>query len=104
MSRASQMGLFETKHPTFGPDYDPDLDHPRIQKQHERIRDFMLDGVWRTLREIEDALGYPQASISAQLRHLRKPKFGGYRMVKRRRHVQGLWEYHVSRYDEEAPS
>jgi hypothetical protein len=92
---SEQQDLFAMKHPTFGPAYDPSIDHPRIQRQHERIRDYMLRGWWKTLAEIEAALGYPQASISAQLRHLRKPKFGSYRVEKRRREGAGTWEYRV---------
>lgn len=79
-----------------GSDYDPKIDQPRLQHQHERIRDLMLDGEWRTLAEIEIYTAYPQSSISAQLRHLRKPKFGGYRVFKRRREPwAGLFEYQV---------
>ena len=55
----------------------------------------MIDGFWRTLREIENHTGDPQSSISAQLRHLRKKRFGGYTVEKRRRGegAKGLWEY-----------
>ena len=83
---------------TFGPDYDDELDGPRISKQHEAIRDFMLRvDDWKTLAEIECRLGYPQASISAQLRHLRKERFGGHIVEKRRRHSEGgTWEYRVT--------
>lgn len=81
---------------TFGPAYDPDLDGERIENQHKKIRDLMLDGEWRTLAEIEKKLKYPQASISAQLRHLKKPEFGSYIMTKRRR-SGGLWEYRIER-------
>ena len=81
---------------TFGPAYDERLDGERIAKQHEVIRDFMLDGAWRSLPQIHAATGYPEASISAQLRHLRKPQFGGYEVSKRRIAETGLWEYHVA--------
>lgn len=82
-----------------GPAYVPALDQTRLVRQLDRIRDLMLDGVWRTLGEIEQVTGYPQASISAQARHLRKPRFGGYVVEKRRRGPgrQGLWEIRVSR-------
>ena len=80
---------------TFGPEYDEDLDRERLHKQHERIRDFMIDGKWRTLREISTALSYPESSVSAQLRHLRKSEFGGHLVEKRRRGLTGLWEYRV---------
>jgi len=64
------------------------------------IREYMLSrppwSEWRTLIEIEADLGFPQASISAQLRHLRKERFGSYCMEKRRRGAhRGTWEYRV---------
>lgn len=81
---------------TFGPDYDEETDGKRIADQMRRILKLMADAHWRTLSEIEGRLGYPQASISAQLRHLRKEKFGSY-LVNKRRRVDGLgtWEYQV---------
>lgn len=79
-----------------GPDYKPTLDRARLSGQHERIREYMLGhGCWRTLREIADALDYPEASVSAQLRHLRKPRFGSYRVDRRRGGAR--WEYRVRR-------
>jgi hypothetical protein len=54
----------------------------------------MLTANWRTLAEIETATGFPQASISARLRDLRKPKFGPY-IVERQRRRPGTWEYRV---------
>lgn len=80
---------------TFGPAFEERTDGERLQKQHERIRDHMLLAGWRTLDEIERALGYPQASVSAQLRHLRKERFGGWMVEKRRRAGAGTWEYQV---------
>jgi hypothetical protein len=87
-----------TSSSTYGPAYSPVLDGERIQKQHEVIRDFMLAGVapahggWYTLAELHAKLSYPEASISAQLRHLRKERFGAYRVEKRRRN-DSQWEY-----------
>lgn len=80
---------------TFGPAYDENIDGERLRKQHERIRQLMIDGQWRTLGEISQFLGYPESSVSAQLRHLRKEKFGGHAVEKRRRGATGLWEYRV---------
>lgn len=86
---------FRHPHGTFGPAYSVPLDADRIEGQHETIRDYMLShNKWLTLAEIEAAVGYPQASISAQLRHLRKPRFGAYVVDKRRRSC-GTWEYRV---------
>ena len=78
-----------------GPDYNPDLDRKRLTGQVKRIFDCMLDGKWRTLAEIKAVTGDPEASISAQLRHLRKARFGGHLIEKRRRgeETQGLFEY-----------
>src|SRR5438552_15768608 len=40
---------------------------------------------WLSLDELSRVTSYPQASISAQLRHLRKERYGGYRLGKRQR-------------------
>jgi DNA-binding transcriptional regulator GbsR (MarR family) len=57
----------------------------------------MRDGRWRTLDEIARSTGDPHASISAQLRHLRKARFGEHTVDKRARgdRRQGLFEYRV---------
>jgi hypothetical protein len=55
------------------------------------IRDVMLTaamcGTWLTLAEIAESTEFGEASISAQLRHLRKPLHGQYRVEKRRRQI-----------------
>ena len=74
---------------------DEDSRTARLSAQLVAIRDLMLDGRWRTLAEIERATGAPQASISAQLRHLRKRRFGRY--VVEKQHVEhGLWQYRIA--------
>jgi hypothetical protein len=80
---------------TFGPAYDEARDGNRVAVQMAAIYTHIAaDAGWYTLGHLEDALGYPQASISAQLRHLRKHQFGGHRIQKR--HVGGgLWEYRL---------
>lgn len=78
-----------------GPDLD-DRDHKTLNTQLENVRDFMLAQIlWHTLAELEWALGFPQASISARLRDLRKAKFGGYQVEKRRRDGTRQREYRV---------
>jgi hypothetical protein len=82
---------------TFGPAYDERVDGQRLKTQRDHIRDVML-GVDQhlSLQQIAAMTGYPEASVSAQLRHLRKPRFGGYRVLKRRRADDGgTWEYRV---------
>ncbi len=80
-----------------GPSYDPKFDDKRLRGQIERIFNLMKDCKWRTLEEISDATGDPAASVSAQLRHLRKPRFGGHMILKKHRgpKEQGLWEYRL---------
>jgi hypothetical protein len=81
---------------TMGPLFDWAVDHSRLERQMDKIRDYMLAAGWRSLAEIEQATGYPQASISAQLRHLKKVRFGGFGLDKRRRHQEGgTWEYRL---------
>ena len=81
---------------TFGPTC-TDQDVPRLITQMERIKAYLLNSHWVTLAEIEAVTGFPQASISSQLRHLRKPRFGGYQIEKRRRvEGGGTWEYRVT--------
>ena len=61
-------------------------------------------GAWMTLAELARKTNFPEASISAQLRHLRKPQHGAYRVEKRRRDweealktntKEKVWEYRV---------
>jgi hypothetical protein len=79
-----------------------------VRKQREVIRDVMLSAgqcaTWLTLDELAKLTHYPPASISAQLRHLRKARFGGFGVVKRSRAVNHamraagfgtLWEYAI---------
>jgi len=89
-------GLFDNAR-FNGSDYNPEFDKERLTGQIKRIYNLMGDGCWRTLGEIEIATGDPQSSISAQLRHLRKKRFGFNTINKRRRGVEssGLWEYQL---------
>ena len=77
-----------------GADYQPERDDPRLTTQFGRIKSLMLDGRWRSLPVIEAVTGDPPASISAQLRHLRKKRFGSY-IVERRYVGDGLYEYRL---------
>ena len=84
-----------------GPDYSAELDHSRLTGQIERVYNAMASHEWLTLDEIHSRTGDPQASISAQLRHLRKPRFGGLTINKRRRGeaTNGLYEYQLGAPD-----
>ena len=93
----SELPSGDSVHHTRGPDYEAEQDKFRLDQQLQRIRQWMLPRGWHTLAEISEACEDPPASVSAQLRHLRKTKFGAYTVVKRRRGSaeRGLWEYRV---------
>ena len=78
-----------------GATYDPKLDKGRLKGQTLRVFNCMKDSGWRTLAEIESVTGDPQSSISARLRDLRKERFGGHTVERRRRGKAeaGLYEY-----------
>jgi len=80
------------------------------RRQRDVLCDVMLSarecGTWLTLDELARLTHYPPASISAQLRHLRKPEYGGYAVEKQPRAVgralRGedfgtVWEYQLRR-------
>jgi hypothetical protein len=77
--------------------------------QREVLREVMLSasecGTWLTLDELARLTHYPQTSISAQLRHLRKPAYGAFVVEKQRREAAevmcvmhcAVWEYQLRR-------
>jgi len=78
-----------------GADYIPERDNDRLGAQLKRIFDIVIDGQWRTLQDISELTGDPHASISAQLRHLRKPRFGSWN-VERKYMGDGLYLYRLN--------
>jgi hypothetical protein len=88
-------------------------DARRLRSQRDVIRDVMLSAAdcetWLTLGELRALTKYGEASISAQLRHLRKSENGGYEVVKRHREGASperpgadgrgecIWEYQIAR-------
>jgi hypothetical protein len=80
------------------------------RRQRDVLCDVMLSArqceTWLTLEELAKLTHYPQASISAQLRHLRKPEYGGFVVEKRPRALDAVlrgedfgtvWEYQLRR-------
>jgi len=87
----------------FGGDtYEPELDESRLKAQLNRVRKLMRDAEWRTLAEISEVTGDPQASVSARLRDHRKEQFGGHTVNRRRRGEgrRGLFEYQLILHEE----
>lgn len=80
-----------------GKTFNKKLDAKRLTGQWLLVFDLMKDGCWRTLREIAQLTGCPEASISARLRDFRKKKFGGHIVDRRRRGhwVDGVHEYQL---------
>jgi hypothetical protein len=90
-----------------------EYDTRRLRSQREVIRDVMLAAAecdtWLTLGELRALTHFGEASISAQLRHLRKLENGGYDVSKQRREgaiIAGVladgrgecvWEYRILR-------
>jgi hypothetical protein len=94
MERQLTLHEYLSKHPAFNGADCGDCDKKRLTGQINRVFSCMKDGRWRTLAEIEEITEDPQASISAQLRNLRKPRFGGY-TVERANRGGGLFEYRL---------
>lgn len=82
-----------------GDDYTHDRDYIRLSTQLDRVYRVVSDGKWYTLSEIASKTNSPEASVSAQLRNLRKAKFkeqygDDYDIV--REHVSGgLYRYQM---------
>ena len=77
-----------------GATYDEKRDKARLSGQLLRVQQVMADGKWRTLRDLSRAAGGTEASVSARLRDLRKPRFGAL-TVERRSMGGGLFVYRV---------
>lgn len=77
-----------------GDTIEPDRDDDRLFAQLKRVKALMSDGQWRTLAEISASVGDPQASVSARLRDLRKPRWGSM-TVERKYKSRGLFQYRV---------
>jgi hypothetical protein len=69
-------------------------DSARLGDQMFAVFAVMADGRWRTLADLAKAAGAPEASVSARLRDLRKPRFGGHR-VERRYLFRGCFTYQL---------
>jgi len=82
-----------------GKTYQEEFDFFRLSGQLQRVLLVMRDGHWRTLEEIKCLTGDSRdASVSARLRDLRKPKFGGFKVERRSRadRCRGLFEYRLT--------
>lgn len=93
------MDLFD------GITFDKDLDGERLSGQLLRVFNQMRDGRWYTLSYLATLCGGSEAGVSARIRDLRKARFGGHLIERRRRGDQkgGLWEYRLRSFGVESP-
>ena len=76
-----------------GETYDGPRDRDRLNRQARAVWKVMRDGHWHTLAQLSYLTGgYPEASVSARLRDLRKPRFGSH-IIARQYVADGVWEY-----------
>ncbi len=79
-----------------GGTYNDRKDRTRLKSQLDRVFYLMKDGKYRTLDEIQGEVGGSVPAVSARLRDLRKKKFGGFIVERKRRIGQnGLFEYRL---------
>lgn len=83
-----------------GVTFDSERDGARLNRQMRDVWRVMHDGNAYTLDELAHRTGHPEASISARIRDLRKPKFGGHH-VERTHLGRGVWVYRVILPDRE---
>jgi hypothetical protein len=76
--------------------YEPPKDESRLRTQLWRVFVTMTDEREHTLAELAETTGGSEASVSARLRDLRKPRFGAW-VIQRRRIVGGLFGYRLER-------
>tara|TARA_R110000851_G_scaffold829_3_gene2807 strand:+ start:391 stop:708 length:318 start_codon:yes stop_codon:yes gene_type:complete len=90
--------LYADDTPLFdGVHYDEGKDKERLTRQMEGVYDCISSGEWKTVAEISLSTGFQQPSISAQLRNLRKEKFGGLDVEGRYRAATRIFEYKLNR-------
>lgn len=77
-----------------GATYDHARDGARLGDQTHAVFNIMKDGQFRTLSLLAQMTGAPEASVSARLRDLRKPRFGGH-TVNRKYLGNGLFQYQL---------
>jgi hypothetical protein len=70
--------------PEFGGStFDHKRDAADFRCQLDRTRGIMLGGGWHTLEYLASEVGCSEATVSARLRDLRKPRYGAYNIEKR---------------------
>lgn len=79
-----------------GPGVEP-ADEVRLVGLLGRVGKRMALGDWCTLAELASWCRGSEASVSARLRDLRKTRFGGHTIERRRTSTPGVWAYRMVR-------
>lgn len=80
--------------PFAGVTYVPSRDCKRLSGQLLAVNQVMQDRQWHTLADLAQRAGASEAGVSARLRDLRKPQFGGC-TIEREHMKHGLWRYRL---------
>jgi hypothetical protein len=96
MSDLSDLPLFSGAHPVRfdGPEITEE-DTPRLSSQLEAVRAVFSDGKWHQLTELAGAAKCSTQSASARLRDMRKSRFGGFTVERRRISGTAVFEYRI---------
>lgn len=78
-----------------GKTYEQPLDQVRLSGLMLRVWRVVEDGQWHSLAELAKLTGGTEASVSARLRDLRKPRFGSHVVERRRVKETGLFLYRL---------
>lgn len=91
----SQLNLLDWQPPAnfsfLGSTFDPARDASRLSRQLKAVHDVMIDGPKRSLRQLADDAGCPEASASARYRDLVRLGFP----MRKENAGSGLWFYRM---------
>ena len=77
-----------------GESFDKVQDQARLMSQLARVRAFLSDGQWHTLYDVHRVCGGSESGCSARIRDLKKDRFGGL-IIEKRRQSAGVWLYRM---------
>ena len=91
----TQLDIFAHAHgDRDGATFDRKRDRQRLDSQADRVLAVLRDGQWHSLEELLAKVGGRETALSARIRDLRKPKFGGYTVESESR-GRGTWFYRL---------
>lgn len=76
------------------PSCQTEKDFIRLVNQLGRVYNFMKDGKWYTIEQVNEYAGGTPSCTSAHIRSLRKSKYGAH-TVEREYHGNGLYKYRL---------